>query len=227
MARDFDGLNDEIGFGSDPSLDGFSQISVLAWARGDSAVAFVALVHKASSTALGWLMFRDGDKLRFIRDFTTANGDWEGPAGSWPAGQLAHVVVTYDDSSAANDPVLYLDGVAQAVTENVTPVGTAVSDAAEPLEAGEIGAGFDLDGLLGQIVYVSGILSAAEINRARWWGSPRGGPSTVPVWHPLWTSDLLNRGTAVANGTAAGTTMDNANCPRVERCHAAMLGVGR
>jgi len=49
----------------------------------------------------------------------------------------------------------------------------------------------------------------------------------VKVWHPLWTSDLNNRGTATANGTATGTTMDNASCPRVERCHAAMMGVGR
>jgi len=227
MARDYNGVNQSVDFGSDASIDDFALITVCAWARGDSAAVVDALVHKASAVTNGWLFLRDSTQTRFIRDFTTANGDWSGPVGSWPAAQLAHVAVSYDAGSVANDPVFYVDGVVQAVTENVAPVGTAVSDAAEPLDSGEIGAGSDLDGLLGHIVYHDAILSDAEINRARWYGSPLGGPSSVKVWHPLWTSDLNNRGTATANGTATGTTMDNASCPRVERCHAAMMGVGR
>lgn len=228
MARDFDGTNDRISFGSDASIDDFVAMTICAWVRADAAATDVILSKSNTGSGEGPSFYFDSDKLRLIRPFSTTDGDWNSGAASLSTGQLKHVAVTYDRGATTNDPVFYIDGVAQTTTEATAPVGTADADATQNLVAGETSGGFnDLDGLLGHIVYHDAILTAADINRARWWGSPRGGPSTVKIWHPLWTSDLANRGSATATGSATGTTMDNANCPRVERMYGSMMGCGR
>lgn len=54
---------------------------------------------------------------------------WSGGTASWrfprPAGGVwAHILVTYDGGSSANDPLAYVDGVSQTVTEATGPSGT-------------------------------------------------------------------------------------------------------
>lgn len=229
MARDFDGVDDRINFGSDASIDDFVAMTVCAWVRPDGGAATDVLLTKSTAGgAEGPSFLYSNTKLTLLRPHSTTDGDWNSGAASLPSGALRHVAVTYDRGATTNDPIFYIDGVAQATTEAVTPVGVPDSDAAIDLIAGELASGAsDLDGLIGHLVYHDAILSAAEINRARFWGSPRGGPSTVKMWHPLWTSDLANRGTAIANGVATGTAMDNASCPRVERMWGSLMGVGR
>jgi len=123
-------------------------------------------------------------------------------------------------------PVIYVNGVSQTVAVNTAPAGTQSSDAAGTLAAGETTTGLnDYDGRLAFWCYDSTLWDAAKVNRHYWWGCAPGGPSTVKVWHPFWTSDLGNRGTAVADGTATGTSM--ASLPRVERMWGSMMGCGR
>lgn len=228
MGRDFDGTNDRLDFGSDASIDDYPAMTMCAWVRPDSAATDDLILGKPGAAAGGPNFYCGNTRLRFYRPHATTDGDWNSGAGSLPTGALRHVAVTYDRGSVANDPIFYVDGVAQVTTEVAAPVGAVDADAASVLFSGEAGGGFnDLNGLLAHLVYHDAVLSAAEINRARFWGSPRGGPSTVKMWHPLWTNDLANRGTAVAPGAATGTVMDNASCPRVERMWGSLMGVGR
>ncbi len=56
--------------------------------------------------------------------FDTTNGVWS-TDNTFALNTTHVVVVTYDKSSVANNPVIYVNGVAEAITEDITPVGTA------------------------------------------------------------------------------------------------------
>lgn len=220
-------MNERIAFGSDASIDGFALRTVAMWIQNDASDAsFRQLFEKGatSSTFPGLILDPSVGDLIWREDFSTAGGEWQS-ASSVGTG-LTHVAVVYDAGSTANVPVIYVDGVSQTVATNTAPVGTQASDATATLEIGEASNGDnDYDGRIAAWCYDNTLWDAAKVNRHRWWGCAPGGPSTVKVWHPFWTSDLNNRGTATANGTATGTRM--ASLPRVERCWAGLMGCGR
>lgn len=223
MARDFDGVNDNINFGSDASIDAFTLKSLSYWIRPDATSAPIPLCK--DSEANGWITLIKGadTKFRFSHLWTTI-GRWD-TGNTIAAGTLRHVVVSYDGSSASNDPVIYFDGVAETLTRANTPTGTIGSDAAVSLIMGENGSGAqDFDGQILAFCYDNAAWSAAQANRSRYWGDPGG---AVKVKHPFFTSKLANEGSATADGTATGSVMATATIPRVERRWGSMMGVGR
>jgi hypothetical protein len=132
---------------------------------------------------------------------------------------MHHVAVTYDGASDANDPVLYVDGVSQTLTQLSNPAGTLVDDSGPNLLAGETGGGLlDLDGAEQNVGYASGIWTAAQVNLHRWHGRI-GGP--VAVLHPMYTTKTANEGTATADISATGTTVIS----RIPRCSRPGCGV--
>lgn len=223
MARDFDGANDDITFGSDASIDGFTNKTIAFWLRWDGTGVNDVFVAKANSTGTtGWAVISDAgtNTVLYFIDMTTTNGTWHGSTAVNDAA-WHHIVVVHD--GATGTPVMYVDGNTETITTVSTPVGTAVGDAGENLQLGEIGGtGFDFDGAVGWLCYDNSQWTAAQANRHRWWGCSGGG---IDVVQPMITTDLTNKGTATANGTATGTTMTSS--PKVERCYASMMGVGR
>lgn len=222
MARDFDGVNDRLDLGTDPSIDDFVTQSLALWAERDIAATAHHLLGKQNFAAAWQLIVSAGDRPLFSRDWLLANGEWRGPVLS-PTTGLHHLAVVYDGGAAANDPTVYVDGAAVTLIEDVAPSGTLESDAALSLLAGEDGAGGrDLDGAVGWLCYANALWDAAQVNRARWWGTPGG---ALAVYHPLVTDKLKNEGTATADATATGTA--GRGIPRVERCWGALMGCGR
>ena len=63
-------------------------------------------------------------------------GAWYTPSGSTQLGAWQHVVLVYNNSSVANDPVIYVNGRLQTVAEEAAPSGVADSDAATGLRLG-------------------------------------------------------------------------------------------
>ncbi len=98
------------------------------------------IVDKASTTTstTGWNLEVDGvnQGLIFEIGFSGVVGRWRTPANSIALNQWQLVTVVYDSSSTANNPVIYINGVAVTLTESSTPVGTVASDAATPLSIG-------------------------------------------------------------------------------------------
>lgn len=224
MARDFDGTDDHIDFGSDASIDNFVQRTFALWLSRD-ANGFEVLISKGD--AENGMYINDVSPNGYARMYAawstaSPDPDWR---GSTDMGTTAfyHIVGTYDGSSTSNDVQLYVNSVAESMSRDFTPSGVLDADAAQVLRIGEaIGAYGDLNGRIGWFCYANAVWTAAQVNRARWWGWPGG---AIAVYHPLVTTDLNNKGTATANGTATNTTM--ANIPRVERCWGSMMGVGR
>ena len=223
MARDFDGIDDAIDYGSDASIDDFSQITIAAWFVTDNAALSYAIFRKdGAAFKLLRISLADNDVLELSHGFSVTRGDWFGSNGANTAGQRYHGVYTYDNTSVLNNGQAYLDGATDTMTEDSTPVGTATLDAARNASSGD---DFFMDGRLQTLCYDNTIWDAASRNRHRWWGVAPGGPSTVKMWHPFYTSDLNNKGTATANGTASGTLMASFATPTV-RPGTAMMGMG-
>jgi len=69
----------------------------------------------------------DGSTLKYSRSFSTTAGQWTIVT---PSEDVWHdILIVYDDSNVANNPVIYIDGSSVTVTEISTPVGTADTDA--------------------------------------------------------------------------------------------------
>lgn len=229
MARDFDGVDDQIDFGSDAALDNMAPFTSAGWYFFDTLPALDAFDYINTKIPAGdvnatWLMYLfaapGGTSLTtFISHQTTAlattstdtitSGTWNHFVATWPGG--------------TNVSKLFRDGVEMAYAIQTAPVGARLSDAAESLKVGDsLVANTDMDGRLGAYCLDNTEWTAAQINRARYWGHPGG---TKLVYHPFHTTKLTNEGTATADGTPTGTTM--ISMPKVERCWAASMGCGR
>jgi len=107
-------------------------------------------------------LYASGTTLKFRREYTTTSGEWavdQPVLNGWHSG-----VVTYDDSSVGNDPIVYIDGVSVAVTETITPVGTLRPDNASNYVWGNDGTTNDYywDGHLAKCTIIDGIVSADD-----------------------------------------------------------------
>jgi hypothetical protein len=96
---------------------------------------------------------------------------WSGGVGSWTIPQPSaddwhHIAVVYDSSSAANAPQIYVDGIAQVVTQETAPKGTPLTNT-DPYVIGNRGAGDQgWRGLLDELWIYDAALTAAQIQTA-------------------------------------------------------------
>lgn len=238
MARNFDGANDRI----QSTLDGVSNIdnttvSQMIWFRKGVSLSGSASIHSISTLGSGFTGGNERARL-FCSAPTTANDYritssyiWSTTNANRRSNDLVidtdyAVTTTYDRSSSANVPTIYVNGDTSHGGGSQTAVGTAQTGS-DSVRLGENSGGTqDGEGTMGFFVVLGSTASASDANRHRWWGMAPGGPSTMEVCLPLWTSDLNNKGTGGAiTFTATGTTMTS--MPKVERCWAATMGCGR
>ena len=222
MARDFDGVNDSINFGSDASVDDFTAKSIAAWTNFD-ATGTMCIVAK-SGPAATWEFRRNGGgtsgAVAMENAFSGTDAIWRTGTGVVLTGRF-HIVFTHDGTTGA--PLIYVNNVSQSITTVSTPTGTIDADAANDLRAGTNASdALDLDGQLQSLCYDNSAWTAEQVNRSYWWGRPGGG---VEVYHPMLTDKLANEGTATATGTATGTTVVSLVTP-VVRPGSAMMGMG-
>lgn len=174
---DFNSNDDLVDAGSAGSVDDLfaGGGTVTAWIRPRSwgEGNFGRIVDKASDTlaATGWALQVDGGQapnhaVIFEHGFSGGPGRWNGPDASIALGAWSHVAVVYDASSANNQPVMYVNGVAQAFTVIGTPSGARASDAPNALGIGDQVATKQrsFDGVLDEIRLARGSRNAAWIN---------------------------------------------------------------
>ena len=224
MARDFDGTDDYLNLGSDASVDDFSAITFCCWIQFDTDGNFNTIFFKTDSATenSGPQIHRNTfmtKELYIARSYSTSFGEWQ-TTEVMNNGVRYHAAVTHDGTTGA--PVFYLNGPATPSTLTA-PVGTLKADAANDIYMGSRPSLIsEVDGRMQHVVYHNAVLTAAEINRAMWWGRPFGG---LKVYHPLITSKLANEGSATADATATGTTTASFATP-VQRPGAALMGMG-
>jgi hypothetical protein len=136
---------DKVNFGYLPYVNA-SAAPIFAWscwiymhqvpAAGDNFT--IAAQHSASGR-LFWVNSADGVnfQVRFRNGlFGTTGGQWQTPNNPFTINNWVHVLVGYNVSSIANDPVIYINNTLQVLTESSTPAGTILTDVGVPLIIG-------------------------------------------------------------------------------------------
>lgn len=233
MARQFDGTNDRLQSPADSvaniANDGLTLCSWV-YVSGTQVDQDLLLSTGSATNNIRRTIYAVAPAVSGVRyshrqQTNSTSALWETPdqtAGVWHS-----VVVSRDRSQALSvAPSMWVDG--QSVTPTVATSGSGTQQAGDDnVFLGENGTGAnDFTGSLGPAALIDGTSAGAAANRFHWWGCAPGGPSTMAMWLPLWTDDLRNKGTGGDHAyTATGTTMTA--MPKVERCWAASMGVGR
>ena len=165
--RTFDATNDYISVPASTPINDLSAYSFEAWIKptgwGESNTSYIG--SKGSKVFLYWAT-TDGRVYTF-HGFSGTFGRWYIPSGSISLNNWYHLVVTYNNTSVANDPIIYLNATTPLVTENSTPVGTASTDNASNLFIGGDGAGAQtFGGIIGENRYYNRILIASEVQQS-------------------------------------------------------------
>jgi|JI10StandDraft_1071094.scaffolds.fasta_scaffold10668_6 hypothetical protein len=160
---------DVIEFGYLPHVSNLPDRSFSAWIYVDAFDASIIriIMYNASSIA-GARIYLANTKIVFSDPFTTSGGVWIQTTANITTGAWHHIVVTYNRSSVSNDPILYVDGVASALTELTAPVGTAMDETGARLQIGNTNntAGvyvLAFDGKIFDPRIYNRILTAAEV----------------------------------------------------------------
>ena len=125
-----------VSIGADSDINGlFSSGGTLAfWAQamsiGHEVVAY--LVYTGTG---GYTVYLQNDssgtaKILFKTYHSTTSGEWITNGQVITYGTWQHIVFAYNASSVSNDPVIYINGSATAITEQQTPAGTTPADSA-------------------------------------------------------------------------------------------------
>jgi Concanavalin A-like lectin/glucanases superfamily len=167
-ALDLRGADDAVSIGSPPGLNDLPRFTIAAWMNprtfGGRGLARIADKRNDGN---GWaLLVCDGPCSRAL-EFHCA---FEGGEGVWQAvdmvvlGAWRHVAVTYDRSSSANDPVIYVDATPVPAAKTQVPSGASASDMTQPLTLGNRDpADSAFDGLLDDVRIYDRILTSKEI----------------------------------------------------------------
>ncbi|MHA2278936.1 MAG: DUF2341 domain-containing protein, partial [Candidatus Kariarchaeaceae archaeon] len=73
-------------------------------------------------------------------------GVWASPTDSISLNQWQYLVITYDEDSISNDPIFYINGISQTLTEIDIPSGAASDDSAQSLRIGNFDTTRTFDG---------------------------------------------------------------------------------
>ncbi len=209
QALRFNGTTSYVNAGSDASLDDLDFITVSAWIKPNTDMSaageFFAKTADGGTFTDGpdmWYDPTDLDKLWFAQSFTGGFGfaTWYA-SNAITRGQWQHVAIVYSRASAANNPTMYVNGIPQTVTVDLSAVGSARSDSAGDVVIGAYGtvntAGF-FKGLIDDVRVYNRMLSASEIKQLYNLGSQKintssavsaGGSSLTTGLQGHWTFD--------------------------------------
>lgn len=167
----FDAVDDEINCGSDASLDNLVTYTITAWiyprTLGEGSLGRVYGKETTNSGPLLIMVssYNVANNLILQHNRATVDGAWRTPTNAITLNAWQHVAVTYDGSSTANNPAIYINGTSQTVTTLFTPSGALISDAAASARIGNTADGScTFDGFISDVRVYNRVLSANEIS---------------------------------------------------------------
>lgn len=158
----FDGSNDYVQVTQNASINSLNTLTMSAWVykKGNGGGTAGRISEKANA----FRAFTDSsDGLQFEATRWTTDGGWATAASAITMNGWNHVVITYDYSSTANDPVFYVNGSVVSGSETATPAGTASAETSN-LVIGDNGGQIRVfDGFIDEFRVYNRALSAAEV----------------------------------------------------------------
>lgn len=131
------------------------------------------------------------------------NGVWQVQDMTGITNVWRHWAITYDGSSTANDPLMYLDGASQGVTETTTPTGSPVASGNGLYVGNRWQTDRNLDGRMAEFAVWDRILTPDEIGALADGFPPILFPTSLACYMPLVRGTQDYRGSApTVTGTA-------------------------
>jgi hypothetical protein len=208
------GFGATFGVGSTDSLNSAyttataAQASLSAWiwingAGGGSQ----GVVLRRDTTTYGLWMNASTASMQWAANFSGNNGDWTWTAPS--TGAWHHIAVTYDGSSTANKPTVYIDGATVSVTVNVAPIGTLTQVLSGTYIGNRADGMRNWDGKLAEVAYWAGsLLTANEVKALSRGVSPlKIKAASLALYYPLYgkQTNEPSWGSSLSLGTMTGT----------------------
>lgn len=162
-AFDFEGNDDAIHLSANTIIDDLPIKTLEALIKLDAQTGTGPGSHIFNKGQ--WFLATDPSNSRnlFGTNFSGTVGRWSFP--QFALSEWLSLVTTYDNQLDSNDPVIYLSGVSQTLTEYSTPVGTAIAESSALFMANQAAQDRGLDGLVG-IIRISDIERSASWVRA-------------------------------------------------------------
>jgi hypothetical protein len=168
MSFNYENLN-RVNCGSGSVLDDITLLTLEVFtyiygAGGNDTGRFIA---KTADAAPGndWGMIGDfgagKSYLLFHSDWISNYGYWHSPVDSIGFTEWLSLAVTYDAGLTTNDPLMYVNGESQLVTQTAAPAGAKETDAANPLYIGGRGSDRNTYGNMNEVRISKVIRSAA------------------------------------------------------------------
>lgn len=209
-ASHFDGTDSVITVTQQAAING-NVFTVGCWTR------YASLGESSGGRMLakdtGWnIRLVSGDTYRLIADgWTTTDGQWDIPTqgtNTW-----AQIVVSYDGTSDANDPVMYRNGVSIVVTQIAGPVGTFIPGTGDLYIGNTNGSARTWDGELAECFFYNRVLSANEVVQVKTKGPASLQRGLIGYW-PLGVFGARNyTSTLGLTGTPTSVTLVSGNPP--------------
>jgi len=202
-----------------------ASLSIAIWAfrNGDGGDGFGAFCETASERVIfgNWAA---NDAFRFFRIWSGADGTWRAPRGT--AGEWHHYCVTYAGTATTNNPIMYLDGVSQVVTqEGVDPSGTVDTTASAWWIGNRVADQSKCwDGLLSRFGLWSIVLTQDQVTNLAAGASPEIYPTGL-IEHIETLGTTTPRSTVTTNPTVTGA-LGNANDAPTRSSFASPIGLG-
>lgn len=205
MARAFPGSGTDRILTALTANNDLRSYSIWTYRTSDGGSNLGRLWHKGGGTLLLDVQVNNdaaNGTYAYNRRFTT-NGIWTVPRPA--ANEWHHYAVVHDSSLDTNDPLIYLDGVPQTVTETQTPTGTRANNSAGYC----IGNRDDTQdrcwgGYLAEFAVWNRLLTAAEILALTNGNSALRNPDALVGYLPLRADSLKDFFNAAP--TVTGTT---------------------
>lgn len=220
--------NNYVSIGASASINNLSQMTFDAWIypRTLGENNYGRIFQKDDGTTLNGRGFEvsPGNELYYWHGWSGSAGQsavWTTPTNSITLKQWNHVVISYDDTSSSNNPIIYINGVNQTLTVGTAPSGSSGSDASGTLYLGNRNNGgtYDrtFDGYIDDARIYNYIRSPSQVTEDMNVGHPLSGSpvgSSLVYWkfdegHDTITYNTGNGGSSL-NGSITGGTWTNA-----------------
>jgi len=165
FGADFDSVASKIDCGSDTTIDTIFAGGgwLMAWIEPDSdgEANTGRILDKRTPTGNGWELHVQSEAtglltVSFLADFTSNDGQWD-TAVNIPINKKTFIAVNYNESSASNDPTIYINGEPRTIangllTESSVPSGSIQTDGGDDLVIGnEGGQANTFDGTIDEV----------------------------------------------------------------------------
>jgi hypothetical protein len=165
LGLDFDGVDDYVDTGYSTH---HTQTTIEAWIYpegwGGNTMGRVVDKREAGNQVFTLYLygFSPGKHLRFERVHGLNTGSWKTDDDTLALDTWYHIVVTYDESSTANEPSIYINGQLQNLTQMEIPDGTPLTNTDDYIIGNRGNQERTFDGIINNLRIYSRILTPQE-----------------------------------------------------------------